>query len=63
MSRWSTAPVARARRQSPGPTRALLVSLALHGLLLSLTFGGERLGLPGLTLPWQARRAEVPDLR
>jgi TolA protein len=39
------------------------VSLLLHGLLLSLTFGGEGFGLPGLALPWQARRAEVPDLR
>jgi hypothetical protein len=39
------------------------VSLLLHGLLLSLTFGGEGFGLPGLALPWQDRRAEVPDLR
>lgn len=46
-----------------GAGRALLVSLLVHALLLSLSFGGEGLGLPGLALPWQARRAEVPDLR
>jgi TonB family protein len=40
-----------------------VVSLLLHGLLLSLTFGGEGFGLPGLALPWQDRRAEVPELR
>lgn len=41
---------------------ALLASLLAHALLLSLTFG-DGLGLPGLALPWQARRAEVPALR
>ena len=41
----------------------LLVSLGLHVLLLSLTFGGSATGLPGFSLPWQERRAEVPDLR
>lgn len=46
-----------------GAARALLASLLVHALLLSLSFGGEGLGLPGLALPWQARRAEVPDLR
>ena len=40
---------------------ALLVSLAIHALLLSLSFGGEGFGLPGFA--WNARRAEVPDLR
>ena len=69
MSRWSTAPADipaaahRPRGKRRGPGRALLVSLLAHALLLSLTFGGEGLGLPGLALPWQARRAEVPDLR
>ena len=42
---------------------ALLVSLLIHALLLSLTFGGEELGLPGLAFPWRDRRIEVPDLR
>ena len=42
---------------------SLLLSLLIHGLLLSLTFGGQGLGLPGLGFPWQDRRIEVPDLR
>ena len=42
---------------------ALLLSLLMHALLLSLTFSGDQLGLPGLSFPWQARRAEVPDLQ
>lgn len=47
------------RRLSVG----LLLSLSIHALLLSLTFGGQGLGLPGFGLPWQDRRAEVPELR
>ena len=39
------------------------VSLGVHLLLLGLTFGGQGLGLPGFGLPWQERRAEVPELR
>jgi hypothetical protein len=42
---------------------ALLLSLLIHALLLSLTFGGEELGPPGLVFPWRDRRIEVPDLR
>ena len=42
---------------------SLLLSLLIHGLLLSLTFGGQGLGLPGLGFPWQERRVEVPELR
>jgi TonB family protein len=41
----------------------LLLSLLFHALLLSLTFGGQGLGLPGFGFPWQERRAEVPELR
>ena len=69
MSRWSSAPADTPapphwpRGKRPGPGRALLVSLLAHALLLSLTFGGDGLGLPGLALPWQARRAAVPELR
>ena len=44
-------------------TPAFLVSLLIHALLLSLTFGGQGLGLPGFGLPWQERRIEAPDLR
>ena len=42
---------------------SLLLSLLFHGLLLSLTFGGQGLGLPGLSFLWQERRVEVPELR
>ncbi|HZA95029.1 MAG TPA: TonB C-terminal domain-containing protein [Burkholderiaceae bacterium] len=42
---------------------SLLLSLLIHGLLLSLTFGGHGLGLPGLGFPWQERRVDVPELR
>jgi hypothetical protein len=44
-------------------TLALLLSLLVHALLLSLTFGGQGAGIPGFGLPWQERRFEVPDLR
>lgn len=50
-----------ARRQSL--TFALLLSLLIHALLLSLTVGGQGWGLPGFSFPWQQRRAEAPDLR
>ena len=43
-------------------TYAVLASLLLHALLLSLTFGGEGLW-PGLGFPWQDRRVQAPDLR
>ena len=42
---------------------ALLLSLLVHALGLSLTFGAEGDALPGLALPWRERRVEVPDLR
>ena len=41
---------------------ALLGSLFFHLVLLSLTFGGQGPGLPGIGLPWQERRIEAPDL-
>src|SRR4029453_13769135 len=44
-------------------TYALLLSLLIHGLLLSLTFGGQGLWLPGFGFPWRDRRIEAPDLR
>jgi membrane protein involved in colicin uptake len=43
-------------------TLALLLSLLIHTLLLSLTFGDLGLGLPGFGFPWQDRRIEAPDL-
>ena len=42
---------------------ALLLSLLIHSLLLSLSFGGQGLGFPGVGFPWQDRRIVVPDLR
>lgn len=56
-------PFRRASRVRRPMAPALLLSLLVHGLLLSLTFGGDTLGLPGLVAPWQERRVEVPDLR
>lgn len=44
-------------------TLAFLLSLLIHGMLLSLTFGGQGLGLPGFGFPWQERRVEAPELR
>src|SRR4029450_10993858 len=44
-------------------TLALLLSLLFHALLLSLTFGSQGLGLPGLQFPGRGRRIEAPDLR
>ena len=44
-------------------TLAFLLSLLIHSLLLSLTFGGQMLGLPGFSFPWRERRIEAPDLR
>ena len=44
-------------------THALLLSLLIHTLLLSLTFGGQGRWLLGFGFPWQDRRIEVPDLR
>ncbi len=44
-------------------TLAFLFSLLIHTLLLSLTFGGQMLGLPGFAFPWRERRIEAPDLR
>lgn len=50
---------AERRRQ----TLALLLSLLTHALLLSMTFGDERFGLPGFGFPWRERRIAVPELQ
>jgi len=42
-------------------TYALLASLLIHTWLLSLTFGGQGLWVPGFGLPWN-RRIDAPDL-
>ena len=42
---------------------ALLVSLLVHALLVSLSFGNQGLGLPGLDFPWRERRFEAEELR
>ncbi|WP_342620744.1 TonB C-terminal domain-containing protein [Rhodoferax sp. GW822-FHT02A01] len=41
---------------------ALLVSLLFHVLVLSLTFYGDGLGLPGFEFPWRERRLHADDL-
>jgi TonB family protein len=43
--------------------RALALSLAFHVLFLSLTFGDEDFGLPGLNFFWKERRIEASTLR
>jgi hypothetical protein len=58
--RWR---IERKSRQRRPLAVALLFSLLIHALLLSLRFGGEEFGLPGLAFPWRDRRIEVPDLR
>jgi len=47
------------RRRLPS---ALLLSVLIHILLLSLIFGGEGLSVPGLAFPWRERPIES-DLR
>jgi hypothetical protein len=42
---------------------ALLLSLLVHALLLSITLGGQTFGLPGLNFPWKERRLGANDLR
>jgi hypothetical protein len=65
--RGSDAPDQQANQRMSADRRrltfALLFSLLIHALLLSLTFGGQGLGLPGFGFPWEERRVEVPDLR
>lgn len=41
---------------------AVLLSVFLHGLVLSLQFGLPGLGLPGVELPWSKRRADLAPL-
>lgn len=41
----------------------VLLSITLHAIVLSLQFGIPGLGLPGIELPWNKRRAELtPEL-
>jgi hypothetical protein len=55
--------IERASRERRPLAVALLLSLLIHALLLSLRFGGDEWGLPSLAFPWRDRRIEVPDLR
>jgi uncharacterized protein YjbI with pentapeptide repeats len=53
------------QRMSPESKRladALLLSLLIHASLLTLTFGGQGLWLPGFRFPWLERTIEGPDL-
>jgi len=43
-------------------TGGLLISLLVHAFILSLQFGLPGVGLPGLEVPWDKRRAETPEL-
>jgi hypothetical protein len=42
---------------------AVLLSLLIHALLLSMALGGRTFGLPGLHFPWKEVRPEASDLR
>jgi hypothetical protein len=39
------------------------MSLLAHALLLSISFGGQSFGMPGLTFPWEARRLRADELQ
>ncbi len=41
---------------------ALALSLLFHAFLLLLQFGTRGLGLPGLHMPWEERRAQTPGI-
>jgi hypothetical protein len=43
-------------------TTALLLSLLAHALLLSISLGGQSLGMPGFTFFWEARRLRADGL-
>ena len=43
-------------------SRALLLSLLIHALLLNVVFDGEGTSLLGFRFPWQDRRITVPEL-
>jgi hypothetical protein len=60
---WDQRSSRQLRRERRRLIGALLLSLLIHGLLLSLTFDERGLGLPGFGAPWQDRRTEVPELR
>ena len=51
-----------ANSESSPVVLALMLSMCVHALLLSLAMGGHGLGLPGLSLPWGERRGEAPEL-
>jgi TolA protein len=42
---------------------ALLLSVAIHALLLSIPIDGDVFGLPGLRMPWEERRLTASDLQ
>ena len=42
---------------------AWVLSVLVHALLVSLSFGSQGLGLPGLEFPWRERRFEAEELR
>lgn len=63
LSPQAEVPDRRPSAERKRPALALLLSLLVHALLLSLALGGQGVGVPGLAFPWQERRAEAPELR
>ncbi len=55
MARWRVSDRPQSRL-----TIAIVMSILIHGLILSLQSGIQGIGLPGLALPWNERRA--PEL-
>ncbi|MEX8494669.1 TonB C-terminal domain-containing protein [Sphaerotilus sp.] len=55
--------IQRTPRERKSFNGALVVSVLLHVLLLSQLVGGDGQGLSGFVLPWQERRAVVPDVQ
>ena len=53
---------AQVRSERRSLVRALLASVLVHLGLLSLNFGIDGQGLPGLRMPWRDRRIDAPDL-
>ena len=51
-------------QRDPGRfSTALLIALLCHALLLSITLGGQKFGLPGLDFLWKKQGAEPTELR
>lgn len=62
---WSVASLRRKQTRQDRRTigDAIFLSFVLHALVLAMQFEDAGFGIPGVKLPWQERRAAVPELR